>query len=86
LTIGSNEKPIVIHTYAYVRMYKITQFSLNINVGGIQSYFASKYRPNIFNVPITIKANGIITDSELEEYQSAVKYGNQSTVPFHYTM
>jgi hypothetical protein len=62
---ASNSHPVTTHTYAFTRMYKITQFNLNITVGGIQSYFASKFRPNIFNVPITIKASGIITDAEM---------------------
>jgi hypothetical protein len=70
-------------------MYKITQFSLNVNVGGIQSYFASKYRPNIFNVPITIKANGIITEAEMESYNAEVGMSSMSgriLTPFQYTM
>jgi hypothetical protein len=53
-------------------MGKISNFSLNVSVGGIQSYFASKHRPNIFNVPITIKAHGTITAAELDAYDRMV--------------
>lgn len=86
LAYGSNSNPMTITTYSYVKMYKITQFSINVGIGSIQSYFASKYRPNIFSVPITVKATGIVTDGEMALYNAAKQSGVTGITPMMYTM
>jgi len=57
-------------------MYKRTQFSMNIGVGGVQSYLASRFRPNILNTTITLKASGIVRDDE-----TAINTGGLDPVP-----
>jgi hypothetical protein len=60
--------PYTMHTYSYTKMYKRTQFSMNVGVQNVQNYFSSKYRPNILTVPITIRASGIVSEIEYEKY------------------
>jgi hypothetical protein len=41
-------------------MYIRTQFSINISIQGVQPYLVSRFKPNIFQSTVSIKANGIL--------------------------
>ncbi len=76
---ASNSNSFITKSLSYVRMYKRTQFSMNIGVGGVQSYLASRFRPNILNTTITLKASGIVRDDE-----TAINTGGLDPVPIQY--
>jgi len=65
--------PYTMHSYQYTRMYKRTQFNMNVGVQQVQNYFSSKFRPNILTVPITIQASGIITQDDIDTYEKNYK-------------
>lgn len=61
---ASNNNSYKTKTLSYIKMYKRTQFSMNISIQGVQPYLGSRFKPNILNTTVTIKANGILRDGE----------------------
>lgn len=79
--VSSNSETVLLKTYSYITLGLPTQFSVSCNIGAVTSYFASRFRPNILSVPVTIKATGILSEKEYAKYKSDVSVKRNKFVP-----
>lgn len=71
----SNNTPYTITSTSYIKMHQRGQFNITYGVSGLQPYLASKFRPNIFQVSLSAKCQGIASkDDRLANFQWYDKY------------
>ena len=56
---SSGASSYTITSLTYTKMGKRTQFNINYQVSGVQSYYASVYKPNIIESSVSIRGQGI---------------------------